>query len=227
MAGNCKPGSNKSLFPLLTDIPAGKVVHASSTSSDTQSSSTAGLTSASNKNSQTSPAQLNCLTAGTYNRTSSSSLASLGEDVLLAGEMQAVNWSSADGNATSASVFRPLNTNSLSPASVSNSSSPSPSLTIISRPTSVQSEREIQYAQLDLTPATKTRRASGEPSLMNEPSLEPPRSPRQFARTVACETLPSGCSNMAAASCPTTYAQIDFKKSEVKSAATATVKPSV
>ena len=190
-----------SLFPLLTDIPAGKVVHATSAGNDDQSSAAASV-----KNTQQMmPAQLTCLTASSYNRTSSSSLVSLNED-LLAGELQAVNWSSTDASSTSASVFRPLNTNSLSPASVSNSSSPS--LTSISRPTSVQSEREIQYAQLDLTPSAKTRRASGEQS---SESQEPPRSPRQFTRTVACETLPSVCTTTAGAL--TTYAQIDFKKS--------------
>jgi hypothetical protein len=207
VAGN-KPVS---LFPLLTDIPAGKVVHATSTGNDDQSGASA-------KNSQTIPAQLNCLTASSYNRTSSSSLVSLGGDeLLLASELQAVNWGSTDVS-TSASAFRPLNTNNLSPASVSNSSSPS--LTSISRPTSVQSEREIQYAQLDLTPAAKTRRASGEQS---SESLEPPRSPRQFVRTVACETLPSGFSTTVTGAA-TTYAQIDFKKSEVKAAA---AKPTV
>lgn len=123
-------------------------------------------------------------------RTSSSSLVSLGEDSI-AGELQAVNWNS------SSSTFIPL-TVGQSPTTLP-SKSPSPSL--LSRPTSVQSERAIHYAQLDLTPSTGQRSTPKDDFLDEVPKS--PRIPR-----------PTSASAVFGADITTAYAQIDFKKSE-------------
>ena len=126
-----------------------------------------------------------------YARTSSSSLVSLGEDSV-AGELQAVNWNTS-------SSFTPL-TNGPSPATLLPSKSPSPSL--LSRPTSVQSEREIHYAQLDLTPSLGHQRSTPSDDYNVD---EVPRSPRIPRPSSASAVFGSDV---------TSYAQIDFKKSE-------------
>lgn len=122
-------------------------------------------------------------------RTSSSSLVSLGDDSA-ATELQAVNWNSGSAS------FTPLPVRQ-SPAT-SPSNSPSPSL--LSRPTSVQSEREIHYAQLDLAPTTGQRSTPSED--LKEEVPKSPRIPRPASTSAVCD-VPT-----------TTYAQIDFKKSE-------------
>lgn len=128
--------------------------------------------------------------SGTANRTSSSSLISLGEESV-ASELQAVNWT------TSSSTFVPL-TVGPSPSALP-SNSPSPSL--LSRPTSVQSERAIHYAQLDLKPSSG-QRSTPKDEFMDE-IPKSPRIPRPTSVTAAF-----------GADVTTTYAQIDFKKSE-------------
>ena len=174
MAGN-KPASH---FPLLTEIPDGKVVHSISTDN------VGGPPGVSSKNKKCNPGQ------GLLGpqRTSSSSLASLGEDIL-AGELQAVQWQA--GNALSASTTGPAS-----------SASPSPSL--VSRPVSAQSERELNYAQLDLAPATQ-RRDSDESSDPPKSPRHPHGAPRPLSGLSEVSTASSAC---------TSYAQIDFKKSE-------------
>ncbi|KAI9558787.1 putative insulin receptor substrate [Daphnia sinensis] len=164
-----------SLFPLLMDIPAGKVMSISS--KDSQNG----------KNTKSLAGQNS---TGSANRMSTSSLISLGED-LVAGELQAVNWN------TSSSTFIPL-TVGPSPTTLP-SNSPSPSLP--SRPTSVQSERAIHYAQLDLTPTAGLRSTPKDDFVDEIPKS--PRIPR-----------PTSVSAGFGADVTTTYAQIDFKKSE-------------
>lgn len=164
-----------SLFPLLTDIPAGKVMSISTKESQN------------GKNTKSLPGQQ--ATTST-SRTSSSSLVSLGEDSI-AGELQAVNWNSA-------TTFIPL-TVGQSPTTLP-SKSPSPSL--LSRPTSVQSERAIHYAQLDLTQSTGNQRSTPKDDFLDEVPKSP-RIPR-----------PTSASTVFGADVTTTYAQIDFKKSE-------------
>jgi len=117
-------------------------------------------------------------------RTSSSSLASLGED-LVAGELQAVHWQGVDPSRTSPSTAHS------SPSA--GASSPSPS-TVGSRPVSAQSEREINYAQLDLAPVA------------DEVEVVP-KSPRNHSRgsTTSTTSFPELTTG-------TSYAQIDFTK---------------
>ena len=114
-------------------------------------------------------------------RTSSSSLASLGED-LVAGELQAVHWQGVDPSRTSPSTAHS------SPSA--GASSPS-TVGSASRPVSAQSEREINYAQLDLAPVA------------DEVEVVP-KSPRNISRgsTTSFPELTTG----------TSYAQIDFTK---------------
>ena len=124
-------------------------------------------------------------------RTSSSSLVSLGEDSI-AGELQAVNWNSA-------TTFIPL-TVGQSPITTLSFKSPSPSL--LSWPTSVQSEWAIHYAQLDLTQLTGNQRSTPKDDFLDE-VLKSPRIPR-----------PTSAFAVFGADVTTTYAQIDFKKSK-------------
>lgn len=138
------------------------------------------------KNSKSPPGQLASVAVS---RTSSSSLVSLGEDSV-ASELSAVNWNS------SSTSFTPL-TNGPSPVTLP-SKSPSPSLH--SRPTSVQSQREIHYAQLDLVPSLGQRSTPSE--ACNEEVPKSPRIPRPASASAVAEVS------------ATTYAQIDFKKSE-------------
>lgn len=184
-----KPVSN---LPNLTDIFAGKIL-----------GSTNSPASGASKASKSPHHQSMC-----SNRTSSSSLASLGEDPVVTAEMQAVSWNaptSADGALPYASAFRPLmSSSSLSPAPLSSSSSPSPSLTL-SRPTSVLSQKELLYAELDLPPSSTAFR----PEESSSSSSEVPRSPRSVRACSSAEL-----SSTEAALAPTVYAQIDFQKSE-------------
>ncbi|XP_057369287.1 mucin-17-like [Daphnia carinata] len=164
-----------SLFPLLMDIPAGKVMSIST--KDSQNGKNAKSLTGQNL-------------TGSTNRMSTSSLISLGED-LAAGELQAVNWN------TSSSTFIPLTVGPSPTGLPSNSSSPS----LLSRPTSVQSERAIHYAQLDLTPSTGLRSTPKDEFVDEIPKS--PRIPR-----------PTSVSAGFGADVATPYAQIDFKKSE-------------
>lgn len=88
--------------------------------------------------------------------------------------------------------------------------SPSPSLTL-SRPTSVLGEKEILYAQLDLTPSTTP--------FLPEESAAPAGSPRlndtgDASSSTTSSTSSSSAAAAASASSSTTYAQIDFQKSD-------------
>lgn len=185
MSGN-KPVS---LTPFLTDIPAGKVVTSSS-------SEEVGGVSAAARNAK-SPTGL----MGPP-RTSSSSLASLGEDTV-AGELLAVHWQPVECSRAS-----PLTAqlSSGSPAPVTGgTSSPSPSVTststTASRPVSALGEREINYAQLDLTSAIR-------PSDAEE--VDVPRSPRNPPpRPASLTTLAEVTGNRNGG---TAYAQIDFNQ---------------
>ena len=100
-------------------------------------------------------------------------------------------------------LLRPLSTTSLSPATCMSSSSPSPSL-MLSRPTSVLGDKEILYAQLDLTPSAtpfvpeESEGAAGSPRLNDAGDA---------AGSSSSSTGASGSSS-------TTYAQIDFQKSD-------------
>lgn len=164
-----------SLFPLLMDIPAGKVMSVSTKDS---------------QNGKNTKSQAGQNSTGSANRMSTSSLISLGEDSV-AGELQAVNWN------TSSSTFIPLTVGPSPTAQPSNSPSPS----LLSRPTSVQSERAIHYAQLDLTPTTGLRSTPKDDFVDEIPKS--PRIPR-----------PTSVSAGFGADVTTSYAQIDFKKSE-------------
>ena len=192
-------GKSASIFPLLSEIPAGKMIVSASSSFGTTGSESAGIQvpmAFGGKNSVKSPSHPSLCT----NRTSSSSLASLGEELVLNAEMQAVPWAEAGCHSSI----------SASPAlfsTATNSSSPSSSLS--SRPTSVLgNDKEVLYAQLDLAPPSNSFRPA-------EEADEVPKSPRLRPGSVGGFTD----AIMAAASTPapitgTTYVQIDFKKSE-------------
>lgn len=137
------------------------------------------------------------LTPAAGNRISSSSLVSLGED-LAERELQTVNWNVSSSSSSAATKCATPIANGPSPVTLT-SKSPSPS--ILSREfhpvhSGSGSEREIHYAQLDLTVCQR----SSEDKADEVPKS--PRIPRPGSTSGLFDTL------------STAYAQIDFKKNE-------------
>ena len=113
-------------------------------------------------------------------------------------------------------LLRPVSTTSLSPLAMSSSScSPSPSLTL-SRPTSVLGDKEVLYAQLDLTPSA-TPFLPPCSDAHATPTTTTSSSPRNNAAVSdVSEVSSSSTSTWSSSTCSssmTTYAQIDFQKS--------------
>ena len=161
------------------------------------------ISSADNLNSKDMKSSSAQLTA-TGNRISSSSLVSLGED-LAERELQNVNWNAnVVPSSTSATKSVTPITNGPSPATTLSSKSPSPSSVLLSRDCHSASlhggsERQIHYAQLDLTLCQR--------SMSDDKTDEVPKSPR-IPRPSSSSVI------FAAETGSTAYAQIDFKKSE-------------
>lgn len=150
--------------------------------------SDAGLHSLSPNNSQQQQSQQK--QNQNLNTNHTCSLVSLGEDFPNNAELPAAHWTCETGGDSAANSG---GGNSLSPAHVSNSCSP-----LVLPPTSVLNKKDIQYCQLDL--------AANFTADVEHVSKSP--------RNVATASVPGFDDILQSHVALTTYAQIDFQKSE-------------
>ena len=192
-------GKSASVFPPVTnlsDIPAGKEISSLKPPNDRETIASKCPPQSHSYPSLGGPSP--------SPRTSSSSLASLGEECAFFSSLEMQSQQASNHPSTSSLLSSSLAATNGSPASPTSS-----------RPASVAADKEILYAQLDLAPASTSGVLTRSSDYNGGDAADAPRSSAHFrpisAALVATDSLNTAAAAAATAT-PTTYVQIDFNR---------------